>query len=212
MCRRTADLGPWDAHPLAEATLRPDRYSADAGIRAVLDAADGETGGRIVDLVISGAAVAATGLTSPTEAGLLTFWIADAKGAMMAFKIVLPFDPTSLRVGDLVDMRVLGVEDFFGVLEITEAQIQPTGVRASVFVEDAMTGDQLMYKAYPQEMIEVWGELVRGPAERGADCFDLATARPTPCRSAWPRAWLSKATACTSSPPWTSSVGSPSST
>jgi hypothetical protein len=100
---------------------------------------------------------------------------------MVGFLIDLNFDPSTVGPGDVVDIRVTRIQNYFGVLEILDGDVQITGSGERVYVHDGMTGDDLVYGDLPQELVEVWGKVL-GPSTACGDfeCFPLDYGAPNP--------------------------------
>jgi hypothetical protein len=171
------ETGPWEDHPIAAAgaDITRDPYEFDAGVGALRDAAIGQYDPVPVELVVDGAIVTSRDYVpaNPTY-NTASFWFEDASGPMMAYNIDVGQDPNNLQPGDEIRFTALAVEEYFGVLEVTAAtgfEILSSG--NPVHVVDGMSGDPLSFESEGMYTVEVWGELVAGPEDCSANCFDL---------------------------------------
>ena len=171
------ETGPWPEHPISEAgaPITRDPYTFDAGVSALLAAAEGNYNDVAVDLLVEGAIVTSRGYVPANPAyNTATFWFEDSGGAMMAFIVDIGQDPNNLQPGDEVSFRATTVKEYFGtpeVIAITDFQILSSG--NPVHVVDAMNGDVLSFDTHGLRTIEIWGGLVSGPEDCGANCFDF---------------------------------------
>ena len=169
--------GPWADHPitLAGATVTRSPYTHDAGVGALIAATQGAMDPTPVDIEITGAIVTARGYL-PATATTANFWFEDASGPMYAFDVDLggAVAPADLMPGDEISFRATEVQQYFDTLEVTAiADFEVTSRGNPVHVVDAMTGAPITVAEHMMEVVEVWGELVSGPTDCGASCFDL---------------------------------------
>ncbi|MEQ1564402.1 MAG: hypothetical protein ABMA64_02105 [Myxococcota bacterium] len=178
-------VGPWDDHPIAVAGagITREPYTFDAGVGAVRDAAVGQTTAVTVSLPVTGAIVTARDYVPavPTD-NTVSFWFEDANGPMFAFRVDIGMDPNNLQPGDEVSFVVEQVQDYFGTLEVAgDAVAGIPGISGftidssgnDVHVVDAMAGGPLSWADDGMYTVEVWGQLVAGPTDCGANCWDL---------------------------------------
>jgi hypothetical protein len=171
--------GPWDDHPitLAGATTTSDAPAVDAGLAAVVAAADGQLDPFTLSppLVVTGAVVTATDYVPAINDGTGSFWLEDAQSALTTFRVttVPGIDPAALVAGDVVSFEATEVQDFFGVIEITAVQNFAVTGTAPVHVVDGNAG--LDVDTMLMRTVEVWGGLSSDPSPCGGDsvCFDF---------------------------------------
>lgn len=170
-------IGPWKTHPITEAGAgwTRDAYTADAGIDDLLAAAAGQTYPVAVSIPVTGAFVTARGYVpaAPTD-NTVTMWLEDANGAMLAYRVDVGFDPNGINPGDEVAFTATEVEEYFGTPEITvisDFQVLSTG--NDVHVVDGMAGPELTFADNGSYVVEVWGQLVYGPVDCSANCWDF---------------------------------------
>jgi hypothetical protein len=173
-----ATTGPWDDHPItvdgAPVTATP--YSNDAGVDDVIAAAQGQYDPVAVNIPVTEVTIVAKGYVpaNPTD-NTLQFWVEDANGAVVAWYVDVGMDPNLVKVGDKVSFTATEVEEYFGTIEIT-AITGFTIVSSSnpVHVVDVMsTGAPLTFADHGNRVAEVWGELVSGPEDCSANCFEF---------------------------------------
>jgi len=170
------DTGPWPDHPIAAAgtTATATAYTTDAGLAAVVAAAEAATERTAANLPVTEAVVLARGFASAdaTQVGL---WLGDRSGALYAYDLELGMPASAIRPGDVVSFTATEVNNFFGTAELT-GQTGLSVVRSGdpVWVVDGMTGTPVTYEAHAEQVVEVYGELISGPdTSCGANCFDL---------------------------------------
>ncbi len=173
--------GRLENHPIALAggTTTTLAYTHDAFLDDVIAAATGQGVPISVDITVTGAILTARGYVPSQNTGEVSFWVEDMSGAVFGFYLdVLAaggIDPVDLAPGDAVTMHVIEVQEYFGVMEITEIDsLTVDSADNSVHVLDGMTGSSLEVLAEVGQMVEVYGELVSIPTDCGGDdCFDL---------------------------------------
>jgi hypothetical protein len=111
----------------------------------------------------------------------VAFWFEDGDAAMLAYNVDLGIDPHDLQVGDEVAFTATAVENYFDTPEMTalsDFQIVSSG--NDVHIVDVMgSGGALDYRTQGEHTVEVWGQLVSGPTDCSANCWDLEYAGHT---------------------------------
>lgn len=185
VCGDPADTGLFLDHPIAVAgaAITTDPYAFDAGVGAVHTATVGQTTPVDVNLAVTGAIVTARAYVPATNDGTASFWFEDGGAAMYAYRVHLGgFDPVNLQPGDEVSFTALRVVDFNGTAEVAGdpmnsiAGISGFTVDSSgndVHVVDGMDANGLSFAEDGLHVANVWGALVSGPTDCGANCFDM---------------------------------------
>jgi hypothetical protein len=176
---------PWEDHPiaLAGAAITNTPYDFDGGVDDVAAATVGQTTAVDVDLVVTKAIVTARAYVPAVNDGTASFWFEDQNAAMYAYRVNLGgFDPVNLKPGDEISFTAKRVVDFNGTLEVagdpanTIPGIENFTVVSSgndVHVVDGMDANGLSFADDGLHVTNVWGELVAGPTDCGANCFDF---------------------------------------
>lgn len=178
------DPGPWDNHPIAVAgaTVTRTPYNFDAGVQAVLTAADGAKSGTVVSLPVTGAVVTSLEYIPSANDGTHTFWVEDTNGSIVAFRVPTdPVDPLDLKPGNKVDFTATEVNEYFGTPEITSIFGFAVVGTEPVYLADGNDGTPLLWDTLGPRTVEVWGEIVSDAVSCGdtSVCMDLEYAGGT---------------------------------
>lgn len=174
------DLGPWPdgsapAHPIAAAgaSVTTDLGDLDANVQGVIDAAAGNFDDTYTDVTVTGAIVYSVGYVPAKNDGSVTFWFGDANGVAQGYRLnLLGFDPLDLKPGDEINLHATVVKEYFGtpeVIEVDSFEVVSSG--NDVYVADGMAGLDLTNDF--MRNVEVYGEIVSGPTDCYANCFQL---------------------------------------